>query len=158
VLNAASTILNITGSVMLRLDPGQWTAIRFLDEVLKPVDTLLTDIESFLLAILDGLQGIIDKIIAYIEGIQARIYQLQALIEKIRALLNSLSLFDLPSFSGLVLVENGTDGIASALVTAGNKPTDGPTAYGGGAVVLFGGLPAVFLELIALVLSGGGED
>ena len=158
VLDAASTILNITGSVMLRLDPGQWTAIRFLDDVLKPVDTLLTDIESFLLAIHDGLQGAIDKIIAYIEGIQARIYQLQALIEKIRALLNSLTLFDLPSFSGLVLVENGTDGIASALVTAGNKPSDGPASYGGGAVVLFGGLPAVVLEIIALVLAGGGED
>ncbi len=158
VLNAASSMLNVAGAVMLRLNPGQWTAIRFLDEVLKPVDTLLTDIESFLLAILDGLQGVIDKIIAYIEGIQARIYQLQALIEKIRALLNSLTLFDLPSFSGLVLVENGTDGIASALVTAGNKPSDGPAAYGGGAVVLFGGLPTVILELIALVLAGGGED
>lgn len=158
VLNAASSVLNVTGAVMLKLNPGQWTAIRFLDEVLKPVDTLLTDIESFLLAILDGLQGVIDKIIAYIEGIQARIYQLQALIEKIRALLNSLTLFDLPSFSGLVLVENGTDGIASALVTAGNKPSDGPAAYGGGAVVLFGGLPTVILETIALVLAGGGED
>ena len=158
VLNAASSLLNVAGAVMLKLNPGQWTAIRFLDEVLKPADTLLTNIESFLLAILDGLQGVIDKIIAYIEGIQARIYQLQALIEKIRALLNSLTLFDLPSFSGLVLVENGTDGIASALVTAGNKPSDGPAAYGGGAVVLFGGLPTVILELIAVVLAGGGED
>ena len=158
VLNAASSVLNVAGAVMLRLNPGQWTAIRFLDEVLRPVDALLTDVESFLLAILDGLQGVIDKIIAYIEGIQARIYQLQALIEKIRALLNSLTLFDLPSFSGLVLVENGTAGIASALVTAGNKPSDGPAAYGGGAVVLFGGLPTVILELIALILAGGGED
>ena len=70
----------------------------------------------------------------------------------------SLTLFDLPSFSGLVLVENGTAGIASALVTAGNKPSDGPAAYGGGAVVLFGGLPTVILELIALILAGGGED
>lgn len=157
VLNAASSILNVTGAVMLRLNPGQWTAIRFLDEVLKPADALLTDIEAFLLAILDGLQGIIDKIIAYIEGIQARIFQLQALIEKIRALLASLTLFDLPSFSGLVLVEKGTDGIASALVTAGNKPFDGPAAYGGGAVVLFGGLPSVFLDLIALVLAGGDD-
>ena len=158
VLNAASSLLNVAGAVMLRLNPGQWTAIRFLDEVLKPVDTILTDIEAFLLAILDGLQGIIDKIVAYIEGIQARIYQLQALIEKIRALLRSLTLFDLPSFSGLVLVENGTDGIASALVTAGNKPSDGPASYGGGSVVLFGGLPTVILEIIALVLAGGDGE
>ena len=76
----------------------------------------------------------------------------------IRALLRSLTLFELPSFAGLVLVENGTDGIATGLLTAGDKPSDGPAAYGGGAVVLFGGLPAILLETIALLLGGGGGD
>jgi len=157
LLRSVATLLQIHGALETQIPPGQWTAIRFLDKVIKPLDTLLTDIDAFLQAILDGLQGVIDKIVAYIEGIQARIYQLQALIEKIRSLLNSLTLFDLPSFSGLVLVENGTDGIASALVTAGNKPTDGAGTYAAGVVVLFGGLPAVLLETIALLL-GGGED
>jgi len=158
LLRSVATLLQIHGSLGVQLPSGQWTAIRFLDKALAPLDTLLTDIEAFLLAILDGLQGIIDKIVAYIEGIQARIFQLQALIEKIRALLKALTLFDLPSFSGLVLVENGTDGIASALVTSGNKPPSDLATYGGGAVILFGGLPAVLLETIALLLGGGGDD
>lgn len=157
LLQAVSTLLQIHGSLEVQLPNGQWTAIRFLDKVIQPLDTLLTDIDAFLQAILDGLQGVIDKIIAYIEGIQARIYQIQALIEKIRSLLNALTLFDLPSFSGLVLVENGTDGIASALVTSGNKPTDGAGTYAAGVVVLFGGLPSILLETIVLLL-GGGED
>ena len=157
LLTAAASVLNIASAPLLSLTSGQWTAIRFLDNVLQPLDGLLSDLDAFLQSILDGLQGTIDKIIQYIEGIQARINQLQALLLKIRALLNSLTLFDLPAFSGLLLVENGTDGVASALATSGNKPTDGPTAYAAGAVVVFGGLPAVFLELIALVLEGGGD-
>jgi len=156
MLSASASMLNVV-SAAFPLTPGQWLAIRFLDKALQPVDALLTDLDAFLQAILDGLQGTLDKIIAYIEAIQARIYQLQALIEKIRALLNALTLFDLPSFSGLLLVENGTDGVASSLVTAGNKPTDGVTTYAAGTVVVFGGLPAVFAELIALVLAGGSE-
>ena len=157
-LKSAATLLQIHGSLGVQLPSGQWTAIRFLDKALAPLDTLLTDIEAFMLAILDGLQGVIDKIVAYIEGIQARIYQLQSLIEKIRALLKALTLFDLPSFSGIVLVENGTDGIATALVTSGNKPPSDPATYGGGAVILFGGLPAILLETIALLLGSGGDD
>lgn len=158
VLNAASMVLTLSTVTRTNLPAGRWEAHRFLYDVLQPVDVLLTDVEQFLLAILDGLKGIIDKIVAYIEAIQARIYQLQALINQIRALLASLTLFDLPSFSGLLLVENGTDGIAASLMTAGNKPTDGPNAVSAGAVVLFGGLPSVFLELIALILAGGGEE
>lgn len=156
VLNAANAVLSLASVSQSNLPNGRWEAHRFLYDVLQPVDALLTDIERVLLAILDGLQGIIDKIIAYIEAVQARIYQIQALINYIRALLNALTLFDLPAFSGLVLVENGTDGIASALMRSGNKPTDGPATLSAGAVVLFGGLPAVFLELIALILAGGG--
>lgn len=158
LLKSVSTLLQIHGSLGVQLPSGQWTAIRFLDKALAPLDTLLTDIEAFLLAILDGLQGVIDKIVAYIEGIQARIYQLQSLIEKIRALLKALTLFNLPSFSGIVMVENGTDGIATALVTSGNKPPSDPATYGGGAVILFGGLPAILLETIALLLGSGGDD
>lgn len=158
LLGSVSTLLQIHGSLGVQLPSGQWTAIRFLDKALKPLDTLLTGVEAYMLAILDGLQGVIDKIVAYIEGIQARIYQLQSLIEKIRSLLNALTLFDLPPLSGIVLVENGTDGIASALVTSGNKPPSDLATYGGGTVILFGGLPAVLLETITLLLGGGGDD
>jgi len=157
VLKAAATILQVASAVTLPDDDGGWMAKRPLMDALAPLDALLVDIEKFLLAILDALQGIIDKIIAYIEAIQARIYQLQALIEMIRALLKALA-FELPSVSGLVLVENGTAGLITGLVGSGNKPADSSIAYGGGIVAIAGGLPMFLLELLALVFSGGGGE
>lgn len=157
VLKAAATILQVASAVTLPDDDGGWLAQRPLMDALAPLDALLVDIEKFLLAILDGLKGIIDKIIAYIEAIQARIYQLQALIEMIRALLKALA-FELPSVSGLVLVENGTSGLITGLVSSTNKPADSSIAYGGGIVAVAGGLPMFLLELLALMFSGGGED
>lgn len=158
VLSSAQAVLQIAGARFARpANDSQWITKRFLQDALAPVDEVLTDIEKFLLGILDGLQGLIDKIVAYIESIQARIYQLQALIERIRALLNSLRFFDLPSFNALLLVENGTSGIVSGLVSSGNKPEDSSLSYGGGAVFVFGGVPTFLLELLALAFSGGDE-
>jgi hypothetical protein len=82
---------------------------------------------------------------------------LQALLERIRALLNSLRFFDLPSFSALLLVENGTSGIVNGLVSSGNKPQDSSLSYGAGAVFIFGGVPSLLLETLVLVFSGGDE-
>lgn len=157
ILKSAATILQVGTAVGLPDEAGGWWAVRPLYEALAPLDALMVEIEKFLLAILDGLQGIIDKIIAYIESIQARIYQLQALIEMIRSLLKALN-FELPSVSGLVLVENGTSGIITGLVTSQNKPEDSPIAYGGGVVAIAGGIPSFLLELLALVFSGGGDE
>jgi len=158
ILNSAIAILSVAGAANARSpSESDWKTIRVFDKMLAPLDQLLTDIEAFLLAILDGLQGLIDKIIAYIEAIQARIYQLQALIEMIRALLQALTAFDLPSFSGLLLVENGTDGITKGLVTAGNKPSDTPLSYGGGVLIMAGGLPVILAEILELILGGGSE-
>jgi hypothetical protein len=159
VLKAATVVLGVAAAANSRSpSSSEWITIRFLDEALAPLDKLLVDIEKYLLAILDGLQGMIDKIIAYIEAIQARIFQIQALINMIRALLNSLSMFSLPSFSGLLLVENGTDGITKGLITAGNKPVDSPMSYGGGVLVMAGGLPVILLEILELILSAEAAE
>lgn len=154
-LEAAATLLRVVGAANSPALPGgSWLNIRLFDEALAPLDTLLTQVEKFLLGILDGLQGMIDKIIAYIEAIQARIFQLQQLIELIRSLLRALTAFDLPSASGLLLVENGTDGVVAGLVSSGNKPNDSTEAYGGGVLVMAGGLPVLLLEILELLLGG----
>jgi hypothetical protein len=160
VLNAAKVILGVVSAPTARSPTeSEWIAKRaFKEGALAPAEQLLNEIEGYLLAILDGLQGMIDKIIAYIEAIQARIFQIQALIEMIRALLNSLTMFDLPSFAGLVLVENGTDGITKGLITAGNKPSDSVLSYGGGVLMMAGGIPALLLESIELILSADGGE
>ena len=75
----------------------------------------------------------------------------------IRALLAKLQ-FELPSFSGLVTVANGTDGILQDFITADSKPDDSPSDLGAGLVVLAGGLPNILLELLAALFSGGAVD
>lgn len=158
LLQSAQVILSITGaSVGKSPSQSEWIQKRVLNDALAPVDALLSDVEKYLQGILDGLEGMVDKIVAYIEAIQARIYQIQQLIEMIRALLASLTAFDLVSFSGLLLVENGTDGITKGLVMAGNKPSDSSISYGGGVLVMAGGLPTILLEILELILGGGGE-
>ena len=159
ILQQAQAVLQVAGASTSRSpNQGEWHAVRFFDQALAPLEGVLSDIEKYLLGILDGLKGMIDKIIAYIDAIQARIYQIQALIEMIRAILNSLKVFDLPSFNALVLVENGTDGLITGLITAENKPDDGVAAYGGGVVAIAGGLPTVILEILALLFPPSGGD
>ena len=159
ILQQAQAVLQVAGASMSRSPTqGEWIAVRFFDQALIPLEGILSDIEKFLLGILDGLKGMIDKIIAYIDAIQARIYQIQALLEMIRAVLNSLKVFDLPAFSALVLVENGTDGLITGLVSAKNKPSDGAIAYGGGVVAIAGGMPTVILEILALLFPESGGD
>jgi hypothetical protein len=159
LLNQASIVLRVAlAAYALPAEDGGWLAIRLMPQALVPLDQLLTKIDRFLQGVLDGLQGIIDQIIRYIESVQARIYQLQALLELIRALLRSINLFQLPSLSALVLVENGTGGLTTGLITSENKPQDDANDYGAGVVAIAGGIPTVLLELLALIFSGGGED
>lgn len=158
VLDSAVAVLQLAAAPLSRpITDSNWIPIRLLPQALIPLDDLLERLDRFLAGILDGLEGIIDKIVAYIEAIQARIYQLQALLEQIRALLRSLEFFALPSVSGLVIVENGTDGLTAGLVTSTNKPFDSASSYGAGVAIVAGGLPSLLLEILTLILSGGDE-
>ena len=158
LLTEASIILGVAMSNYAIPDTdGGWLAIRLMPQALVPLDQLLSKVDKFLQGVLDGLQGVIDQIIKYIEAIQARIYQLQALIELIQSLLQSIAMFQLPSLSALVLVENGTAGLTTGLITSGNKPQDDSNDYGGGVVAVTGGIPTVLLETLGLIFSGGGK-
>jgi len=158
LLTEASIILGVAMSTYAIPDTdGGWLAIRLMPQALVPLDQLLSKVDKFLQGVLDGLQGVIDQIIKYIEAIQARIYQLQALLELIQSLLQSIAMFQLPSLSALVLVENGTAGLTTGLITSGNKPQDDSSDYGFGVVAVAGGIPTVLLETLGLIFSGGGK-
>jgi hypothetical protein len=159
LLKEASLVLRVALSAYaLPATDGGWLAIRLMPQALVPLDLLLEKVDRFLQGVLDGLQGIIDQIIRYIESVQARIFQLQALLELIRSLLRSIQLFQLPSLSALVMVESGTGGIVTGLITSENKPQDDANDYGAGVVAIAGGIPTVLLEILALLFSGGEEE
>lgn len=155
VVSAAAEVLQLAGAMVSRPQGDtQWLAVRLMPQGLQPLDQLLERLDRFMAGILDGLDGITEKIVAYINAIQARIYQLQALLEQVRALLRALEFFLLPAVSGLVLVESGTDGLTTALVTSENKPATSSGDYGAGVLIVAGGIPTLLLESIALVLGG----
>lgn len=156
LLWAARQVLGVAG-VTRNAKDGNWITVRFLPQAFPQAEAILDKLEDFLDGILDSLEGIADKIIAIIESIQARIYQLQAILEYIKSLLASLVNFAFPGMAGLVLVEDGTAGLAGALVGSGNKPVSSPVEYSAGVVVVAGGLPTILLDILAAIFSGGGE-
>lgn len=155
IVKAAAAVLQLAGAMVSRPQGDtQWIAVRLMPQGLQPLDQLLERLDRFMAGVLDGLDGITEKIVAYIDAIQARIYQLQALLEQVRAQIRALEFFSIPAVSGLVLVESGTDGLTTALVTSENKPAGSSGDYGAGVLIVAGGLPTILLESIALILGG----
>ena len=134
-----------------------WIAIRLFPQGIPAIDRFLDELLALLRSIRAALQAITDLIKRFIEFLQSRIIELQALLNRINAMIqNLLQLFiGIPTAAGLVVVANGTDGVLQALVSAGNKPFDGPQSYGGGVVLLAGGIPTIALDLFKALIQGG---
>ena len=162
VYGAAALVLNLASAPATLKGKARWKTFRLFPQGIPPLEAALEEIIKWVKAIAAGLQGFADIIIAFIEFLQARILEMTALIVRINALLDSLSGFILPAVSGLVVTANGTDGILQGLVTADNKPSDSSDSftvattrsektygtYGGGVVLLAGGLPAILIEIL----------
>lgn len=156
VLTAAAAVLNLAAAAAtLNTNPGEggWIAIRLLPQGLPPVEAFLDNILKWVKTIQGAISSIVDVILEYIEFIENRILELQAIINRIRGLLQGILAIQVPAASGLVVAANGTDGILGELVSSENKPADAPTAYGGGIVVLSGGLNSTLVALLTAIFS-----
>jgi hypothetical protein len=158
IYSAAAEVLAISAapSTLVRA-PGEggWIAYRLLPQGIPAIEQFLDDVLKWLRTIQAGLDSIIEVIKAYINLIEARILELQALINRINNLIQSLADLQVPAASGLVVVTNGTDGVVGELVTATNKPSDSATSYGGGVVILSGGLNSSVASLLQAFFSAG---
>ena len=132
-----------------------WIAFRLFPQGIPDIDRFFDQLLALLASIQAALQGLADLINKYIEMLQSRIIELQQFLNRINAIIQQLlNLFiSLPPTSGLVVVAAGTDGVLSALTLADNKPFDPPETYGGGVVLLAGGLPTIALELFQALFS-----
>ena len=160
VYPAAALILNLAAAPLtLSKDPenGAWIAVRFLPQGFPALEAALDLIINWMRSILAGVSTIIDLIIAYITFVQTRILEIEAILRRIQNLLNFLITFSLPETSGLVVTALGTDGILQELVQATDKPSDPSTNYGGGLVILAGGVPALILEILAAFFPPASE-
>lgn len=148
VYTSAALVLAIAAGPLTLSNDGGWIAIRLLPQGLPPIESMLDTILQWVETIKAGIKSIVDVILRYIEFVEARILEIQAIIVRILGLLDQLLSLQVPAASGLVVVANGTDGILSELITAENKPSDSPAAYGGGVVLLSGGLNTALLSLL----------
>ena len=124
----------------------------------------MLDLEKFFQEIINwieaaakAIQGVIDTILEYINYIQARIREIQALIRKINAIIQSIFLFEIPAGYVSFYYSDGTDGLLMDFMSAENKPTDAPTAWGACALAVLPLIP--YTEFwIDLFFPGLSED
>lgn len=153
IYGAASTVLGLASAPILKAPgEGEWISYR-LGQLIPPLDGFLDEILQFARELLRGGQGIIDAILDYIDFLESRILELQALLNRIRALINLIIQFQLPNFAALFLLASGTDELLSQFIAADNKPVDGPTSYGGGAVIVGAGPPSFVVDLFIELFS-----
>jgi hypothetical protein len=154
----ARTLLQIAGVPVQPSTAGSWISWRpFVGfNTLSSLNNVVAEIERWASILDAGLQGIADQILAFIDAIEQRIAEIQELIRRIQSYLNIPLSITVPDALFLPLVVAGTEGVATGLATATNKPSDGPDTYSGGAVVLMGGLPVIVQDLILLAINSAG--
>ena len=150
IYRQAALVLGIAASVTKNDGPGQWLAVRFFDSF-PGLEQLFDVMLGFVQAIDAAIKGIVEQIVRYIEFLESRLVELQQLVRRINAFLQSLLnfAFQIPACSALLLLSDGTDGVLGDLVTAENKPSDSPLAYGAGVAVVMPLLPGVPIEFLA---------
>ena len=150
--SAAFALGVANGPLSKGTDPdGGWITVR-LGMMIPELDMFLDSIISWMKALVSAGNSIGKTIRQYIDYVQARIIELQTLIQRINSLLqNLLSIFgDLPAAALLTVISQGSEGIIEGLVTAQNKPGDGPGSYSAGAVVVMAA-PTLFTFFIDLL-------
>jgi hypothetical protein len=151
----ATIALGVAASAIRRSpEDGEWIAIRFFDQY-PAIEEFLTVFQNWIEAIAKSLKSVLDTLLKYIEFIEARIIELQQLIKRINAIIQALLgySFKIPKCSALALVSDGTGGVLSELVSAKNKPSDGPLAYGAGLAVVIPYGPAIAMDMIRMLLD-----
>lgn len=159
VYESARFVLQLATAPVLRPKENGWIAFRLFPQGFPSADRFFDKILALLDSLEGAIQSIADTILGYIEFLQARIAQLQALINQLQILLDQLLRFfaALSPASGLIVAGLGTSGILGGLLGAQNKPhqTGNPlrASFGGGAVLVVGGLPAPVITLIQALVK-----
>ena len=159
----AQLALNVAAAAFNKYEgDGAWMSVRI--GALPGIEDFMELINKWLAIINKAIQSLADFIIAYIDYVIARIREIQKFIRKLNQLIQSLTLFEIPKAACLLTLSDGTDGIVGDLLAAGNKPADGPRAYGAGGAIVVPTIPngKFILELIMAIAEatkgdGGGE-
>lgn len=162
VYEGAQAVLQVALGPLSRPPERGWIAFRLFPQGLPEVEGFFNRVLGLLQAVQEALDSLAEAITRYIEYLQSKIADLQAILNQLQALLNTLLRFfaSIAPTAGLVLTANGTAGVVSGLLNASDKPTEPPNptsdAYGGGVVLVAGGIPNAAITLLLNLFKGEG--
>ena len=158
ILTAGNKLLSLSFSTPTKAE-GDWIALKpFRDTDFSVFIDYLDTIQIYMESFAKALEGIVKTIQDYIRLVQKRITELQDIIAKIKAIIDLILGLRFPA--GLYTtyhIADGTAGLASAILRSEQKPRIGSDGLGTGLLVVGGGLPTIFIELI-LAIAGIKED
>lgn len=160
VYEGAAFVLRVAAGPQVRPQERGWIAFRLFPQGIPSIDRFFDQILALLRSIQAAIESIAETIRRYIEFLQSRLRELQAFLNRINALIQQLLrfFFSITPASGLVVVAPGTNGVLSALLASENKPVvpanPQATAYGGGVVLLAGGIPNLALDVFQALFKG----
>lgn len=153
ILQQSAIALSVAGAAMTRpVADGEWLSLRFFD-TFPSFSEFLQQLVNWVKSVEGSIQSIVDTILKYIEFVEARIIDIQQLIERINSLLQTMLgfAFKIPKCSALFLTAAGTEGLVSGLVSAKDKPTDSPLAYGAGIAVVIPFGPVFIMDMLRAI-------
>jgi hypothetical protein len=160
VYEGAQAVLQIAVGPQVRPQEQGWIAFRLFPQGIPSIDRFFDQILALLRSIQAAIESIAESIRRYIEFLQSRIRELQAFLNRLNALIQRLLRFflSITPAAGLVVVAPGTEGVTNALISSTNKPITpaNPQAdsYGGGVVLLAGGIPNLALDVFRALFQG----
>jgi len=160
VYQGAAFVLQVAAGPAVRPQERGWIAFRVFPQGIPSIDRFFDQIIALLRSIQAAIESIAETIVRYIEYLQSRIRELQAFLNRINALIQRLLrfFFAIQPASGLVVVAPGTSGVINALIGSQNKPITPPNpqsdSYGGGLVLLAGGIPNLALDVFRALFKG----
>ena len=162
VYEGAAFVLQVAAGPAVRPQERGWIAFRAFPQGLPSIDRFFDQILSLLRSIQAAIESIAETIVRYIEFLQSRIRELQAFLNRLNALIQRLLrfFFSITPAAGLIVVAPGTDGVTTALLASQNKPIGPPNpesdSYGGGIVLLAGGIPNLAIDVFRALFKGDG--
>lgn len=152
----AREVLSLTSdSSSTQRGEGGWEAVRVSAPrtVTGTAASVLNKVESFFNTVLAGTQNVADGVLRVIEFLEQRVREIQEFIRRIQSYLDVPLQFSFPSAKVLVLITNGTNGLVTGLLSAREKPQEGPNGYAAGGILVAGSAPSILVDLLAKGLT-----
>lgn len=156
VYEKAEYVLRVAGAPAEPVEGG-WIAFRLIPQGIPAIERIFSEVIEWAETFKQGIKGLVDAILEYISFLEARISELQELLLRLRSYLDFANGIYVPQGAVLVVSGEGTEGILNEFLAAENEPQDLALDYGGGAVLVAGGLPDIVFGLIETVLGGPVE-